>query len=151
MCVTGFPAEPVMGTLAVKPLLRYLVPCLVEYLRFQVCSAGGCKDVLYQFNYRIGFFDAKVEGFADDPLVGKSLGNIEVGLNGIPNIKVFAQMAAVTADDRALTPECRDNGAGYQAIEVEVTAAIQVAATGHRKRHPVSVVITERNQVSAGF
>ena len=70
------------------------------------------------------------------------------GLN-VLDVEVVADELPVGADDRPLAAEDRPDGAGDDAVPVQVAAAVEIAAARDRHRHAVDLGVGLRDQVGA--
>src|SRR5262249_31442550 len=79
-------------------------------------------------------FGTEVEAFADDARFADLLGQRQIGVDGVFNVDIVADHAAVATKHGPLSFGDRANGAGHDPAEVQVAAAVDIAAPRDRNR-----------------
>ena len=130
------PAEHAPGFLGAQVLIVDLVARLVAHLRLEIRThqPENTLDEIVDGDLR---FVREVEGLAPESRIrAQPLGEQQVGGGTVVDVEVVAHVAAIRANHRALAAHDGTNGAGYDAVPVEVARAIEVPATryGHWRR-----------------
>src|SRR5579872_1987302 len=119
----GLPVEPTLGLGAIQILPRNFMRGLVQDHRLERTLAHRIQNPAHHIDHRQRGFIAEVERVAGDLLLGELLGEQQVSFYRIANVKVVAHKTAVAADDRRFAPQNRANGAGNEAVVVQVASA----------------------------